>query len=317
MVGGRQGWLAAGCRVAWGSCGWHADGLLGLLSGAGQARARVSLNCCMWSEAELPTSGPGPAAHWVCPCPWPAGAELDQEREASSCKAWQLLEEEAAQRDAACQRVRQLEAQLEESWELVHQLREQAQLWCLEAQPAAKRARCTAAEPAGGLVLAASDGWEGPPADSEAGEGATWRTAQKQAAEQRHLADQAPESLANTTSQLQPAARSVGQKAEPAAAAAQLHHDGQPDSASMPAGGSEWAPAAASSSTHIQPLLQQGQPAGWQDFMTPQLIAEHRAFAPLMAQALFNDFVKSQQGSRGGARPNGGSKKRRRKAAVP
>ena len=275
------------------------------------------------------------ATQRLLPPPCLPAAELEREREASSCKAWQLVYEAQEAQERACQRARQLEAQLARSLESVQRLREAAaQLQHAGEEQAAKRARCGeggAVLPGGGQALAAASGsWEDAPADSEAGPVATAAAGPTQAVEQLGWTDAGAHSLAGAAAspQLQlaePAGcveQSVRLGAQPAAAAAQVQQDGRLDAAAPPAaGGSQAAPAPATSSTHAGVELQ-GRPPMWDNawllYMTPALMEEHGAFAPLVAvaYAVFGPPEPSamQSGSDGGR----GSKKRgcKRKAAA-
>lgn len=239
-----------------------------------------------------------------------------------------MAHEAEAQRDAACLQVRQLEAQLVESRGNLQQLREvAAALRCqLEDERAAKQARCAAAEPAEEWVLDdASDSWEDSPAGSEAEQAVNAATARMQAAEHRHLAEQATGSQAaeptapTASTQRRPAEQGEAAEQpgsvvdiEPAAAAAQLQHDAQQNRDSPPAADRRAEPEAAASSTR-HPLMQcrkpQGQPAGWQQLMTQSLIDQHGAFAALMAQAL---AMEDASDSSSGAQRESGSRKRGR-----
>ena len=244
-----------------------------------------------------------------------------------------MAHEAEAQRDAACLQVRQLEAQLVETRGNLQQPREvAAALRCqLEDEQAAKRARCAAAEPAEEWVLDdASDSWEDSPAGGEAEQAATAATARMQAAGEGHMAEQAAGSQAAEpsvpTASTQPRPAEQGEAAEqpgsvvdiePAAAAAQLQHDEQRSRGSPPAAGRRAEPEAAASSTR-QPLVQcgepfQGQPAGWQQFMTQSLIDQHGAFATLMAQAL---AMEDASDSSSGAQRECGSRKRGRRSTA-
>ncbi|PRW18320.1 trafficking particle complex subunit 8 [Chlorella sorokiniana] len=275
--------------------------------------------------------------------------ELELEREASSCKAWQLVHEAEAQRDAACQRVRQLEAQLAESRGDAARLRQlvAAQPQQVEEGRAAKRARKAAVEPAGGWAVGETSDAEDWPASSDAeqaaGQGhsadetggsqatepaAPMATTQLRQAEQGAAAEESADSQAEAAAPSATAQLPQGEReavahqpglvgAEPAAAAARLQGEEQLDALGLSAAESQDEPGEAASSTHMQSVALcaqlQGLPAGWQRFMTEQLVAQHGAFASLMAQAL---AMESESGSMCGVQEPSGSKKRRREPAA-